>query len=290
MLDASFAKNELLLQEPASHNTRCGWKVLTPLALLIGLGFAAFLSSDPYAHGSGPAITSLAMQVLRPARTPQFMQPRGSPSMQLARGSPAVQPPRPWSMASMLGGPSKEATRLTTITAAGPIEALPQTIDPKKAMGTWYVQRQIPALDALEKGATNGKEVYTWDGDGKFSISYTFNKGGFDGALTTVNQKGSVASEEGTTWKVSPQLGPFLVPFKLPFLLIDFDPSFSYMTCTGGLDSWMYILTRQKNPSAGMLQKLEKKVEEYGFDMNKVLPVPHEGAPEKTGGFNLPFR
>ena len=43
------------------------------------------------------------------------------------------------------------------------LEGSSAVADPRACMGTWYVQRQIPALAFLEAGARNGAEQYEWE-------------------------------------------------------------------------------------------------------------------------------
>ena len=148
-------------------------------------------------------------------------------------------------------------------------------VDPKACMGTWYVQRQIPALALLERGARNGVETYEWDdAKDRFSVSYAFNRRGKEGT-TTVRQRGWVASESGTTWQVAPLLGGFCPPVRLPFVLLDVKPA-SHMVCSGGLESWLYVMTRERQPDEALLDRLLGSVEQAGFDMSKVEPVEHD--------------
>lgn len=139
-------------------------------------------------------------------------------------------------------------------------------------MGTWFVQRQVPALAALEAGARSGVEKYEWDdADNCISVQYTFNRAkASDDDVTTVQQRGWVVSEQGTEWAVSPKVGPFFLPARLPFIIVDVDPE-AYMICSGGLDSWMYVMTRDKQPGEALLDACMSTVEAAGFDMSKVL-------------------
>lgn len=148
-------------------------------------------------------------------------------------------------------------------------------IDPLNCMGTWYVQRQIPALSFLEAGASNGMERYEFDVElQRFSVEYTFNRRGAEDKTTTVRQVGRFVSELGTEWAVAPKIGPFALPVNLPFVIVDVDPS-SHMLCSGGLDSWMYLMTRQRQPSDMLIEKCLAKAAANGFDMGKVLVVQH---------------
>ena len=157
------------------------------------------------------------------------------------------------------------------------LQPVQRKIDPQRCMGKWFVQRAIPAVAALEKTAHNGCEVYKWDPELKrVEVTYTFNAGSFDGPQRTVRQKGRIENAEGTQWAVSPQIAGFGLPVQLPFLIVDVDDvEYSYLTCTGGLNSWLYIMTRDMQPDATMMENLEKTVENMGFDMGNVISMPH---------------
>ena len=158
---------------------------------------------------------------------------------------------------------------LVGLAASATVVPMPGSIDAKACMGTWYVQRQKPALALLESGAANGCEVYTWDKDAQdcFAVSYTFT--GKNGKESTIRQRGWVNSPEGTSWVVAPMIGSIVPPVRLPFIIMDVAPS-SHMLCTGGLSSWMYLLTREKTPDPVLVDELMVKVEAAGFDMDKV--------------------
>ena len=79
-------------------------------------------------------------------------------------------------------------------------------------------------------------------------------------------------SELGTQWAVAPKIGKVALPVNLPFVIVDVDPS-SHMLCSGGLDSWMYLMTRQTQPSDMLIQTCLAKAAAAGFDMGKVLVV-----------------
>jgi len=147
-------------------------------------------------------------------------------------------------------------------------------LDPLECMGTWYVQRQIPAVGFLEAGARNGVEQYTWDAAAqRFSVKYEFNRqGASDEQITTIRQLGWPTSENGR-WAVSPLLLKNLgLPVRLPFIILDADPA-THLVCTGGRRSWMYILTRERQPNPALLTRCLEQVEAAGFDMSKVLTM-----------------
>jgi lipocalin len=53
------------------------------------------------------------------------------------------------------------------------------------------------------------------------------------------------------------------------------DPD-AYMVATGGLSSWMYVLTRERQPASALLDTCLATVAAAGFDMSKVQRVEHD--------------
>jgi len=153
-------------------------------------------------------------------------------------------------------------------------------IDPLRCMGDWYVQCLVPASNWLERTAYNGKENYTYDEKtGNVKVTYTFNKGSFDGPVVTTYQKGRVRTNHkdsfGTSWAVRPYLGflyiPFYIPFELPYHIIDIDPvHYSFITCSAPDGAWMYVMTRQQTVDDAFIAPMLAKLAAMGFDMAKV--------------------
>lgn len=208
-----------------------------------------------------------------PARRQRPIQQRPLVNHGISRWTPALPAHavrfNPMRMSDRMSGKAGESKL--------PLKPMDGEVDPKACMGTWYVHHQIPALAFLEAGGRNGIEKYTWDEDNnRFSVEYSFNrKGSPADAITTVRQRGWVANDEGTQWRVAPMIGGFVPPVRLPFIMIDVEPA-SHMLCTGGLGSWLYVMTRERKPDRALLQELLRRVESVGFDMAKVLPVEHD--------------
>ena len=142
------------------------------------------------------------------------------------------------------------------------------------------MQQQVPALAFLEAGARNGVEQYQWDetlaeAGGGFSVRYSFNRAGAaEDELTTVRQRGWVAGGQGTGWEVAPLLGGFCPPIRLPFIILDVEPS-AHLVCTGGAGSWVYVMTRERRPGPGVVEALLAKLEATGVDVAKLVPMEH---------------
>ena len=109
-------------------------------------------------------------------------------------------------------------------------------------------------------------------------MRYSFNRAGAaDDEVTSVRQRGWVAGgEQGAGWRVAPLLGGFCPPVRLPFIILDVEPS-AHLVCTGGAGSWMYVMTRERRPAAGVVEALLAKLAASGVDVSKLVPKEHTG-------------
>lgn len=72
----------------------------------------------------------------------------------------------------------------------------PQTVkrvELDRFMGNWYVVASIPTL--FEKGAHNAIENYQMDDNGRINVTFSFNKGGFDGPSKTYSSVAFIEDE-----------------------------------------------------------------------------------------------
>lgn len=160
--------------------------------------------------------------------------------------------------------------------------ALDSKIDPKRCMGTWYVQYAIPAAAFIEKGAHNGTEQYTFDDkQGSVSVTYTFNEGSFDGPINRSMQRGRVSpkSTNGTIWNVKPIIGPCIFPVWLDYLIIDLDTAaYSYMTASAPGGWWLYVMTREQEVTDATLEPRLEVLRKFGFDCNLLTRMPQKAS------------
>jgi len=175
-------------------------------------------------------------------------------------------------------------------------------------MGNWYVHRSIPT--PLDSNVFNGLEEYTWNEEAqRVQVKYTYNAGSLDGPAGVVYQRGWVKDKKlGTTWGVSPKIGPFHLPFTLPYYILDIDTKdYSYIVCAGTPGPWVrrapppvasgrvprdlgrirphavaaaerqaYVLTRSTKPPADAdLKKWLAVLEGAGLPMSKLETVEH---------------
>lgn len=142
------------------------------------------------------------------------------------------------------------------------------------------MQCLVPASNWLEGTAYNGKENYRYDEKtGNVKVTYTFNKGSFDGPVVTTYQKGRVRTNNkdsfGTSWTVRPYLAflyiPFYIPFELPYNIIDIDPvHYSFITCSAPDGAWMDVMTRQQKVDDAFIAPMLARLAAMGFGMAKV--------------------
>ena len=108
-------------------------------------------------------------------------------------------------------------------------------VDLERFMGDWYVMAYRPLW--VEKDAYNALEQYTYDREKeRIAISYTFNKGSFDGKKKHYPQTGEVLNKETNAhWLVSP-----FWPLKFDYLVVALDEE-AYQWTVIGVPSGKYI-------------------------------------------------
>ena len=165
--------------------------------------------------------------------------------------------------------------------AMPPVRPLASRIEPLKCMGSWYVQVAWPT--PFDRDATNGLEQYTWNEEKEqVAVKYTFNSK--SGAPTVVQQIGGVVKtteDYGTEWWVKPKIGPFYLPFRAPYYVVDADTKgYSYLIAsspsTTGMLSWCYIMTRDKHVEDSFLEPLRTKAADAGWDLSKAQRMNHD--------------
>ena len=100
--------------------------------------------------------------------------------------------------------PHPDTPRQPFLPGLGPMQ---RKIDPLRLMVQWYVHAVIPTYP--EVGAYNETERYDWDAARRrFTVTFEFNSGSFDGPLRAVPQVGWFDADDsfGTLWRVSPTL------------------------------------------------------------------------------------
>jgi apolipoprotein D and lipocalin family protein len=135
-----------------------------------------------------------------------------------------------------------------------PFQKVVDRVELDRFLGSWYVVGLLPSF--FEKGAANGIETYSLDKQGNIRVEYVLHKGGPAGAKKVMHQKGWILDKEkNSEWEVQP-----LWPLRLPYLIIDLAPDYSYTVI--GTNNFKYVWIMSRTPAisesdyAGILARL----------------------------------
>lgn len=152
-----------------------------------------------------------------------------------------------------------------------PLRTVP-TVALEAFMGDWHVLANIPT--ATEKGCHNALEQYALKPNGEIAITFSCNKGGFEGErevnhFTGIIQNPGVNSE----WRVAMKLWGF-IPLKLPYLVIDLAQDGSYTVIGYPSRDYVWIMARGKTLADGVWSGIYSRLKEQGYDLSLIQRVP----------------
>ena len=151
------------------------------------------------------------------------------------------------------------------------IATVPQ-VDIKRFMGPWYVIAAIPT--AIETESFNAIESYKLDDDGTIATTFTFNKGSLDGKVKTYNPRGFVVENSGNArWGMQ-----FIWPIKAEYLIAHVDENYTETIIARNARDYVWIMARTPHLSDAAYQALVQKVNDMGYDVQKLRQVPHNKA------------
>lgn len=158
---------------------------------------------------------------------------------------------------------------LTGCASAPPPLPTVDHVDLERFMGDWYVIGLIP--NRIEKTAHDSLESYALRPDGKIAITYTFNKGSFEGKEKTLNMVGRVVNTEtNAEWRVRP-----FWPLSLQYLVTDLANDYRYTVIGHPSRNYVWIMARDTAVSEEDWQKILARLADQGFDLDRILKVPH---------------
>lgn len=143
-----------------------------------------------------------------------------------------------------------------------------ERVELSRFMGDWYVIAAIPTF--LERGAYNAVESYRLNDDGAVETTFSFRKGGFDGALKRYHSIGYVRdTESNAVWGVQ-----FLWPFKADYRVMYLAPDYS-VTIIGRLRrDYVWIMARRPSIADSEYNRLVALIADAGYDISKLQKVP----------------
>ncbi len=141
-------------------------------------------------------------------------------------------------------------------------------VDLSRFMGDWYVIAAIPTF--LERGAYNAVESYRLTDEGAVDTTFSFRKGGFDGALKRYHSTGYIRdAQSNAVWGVQ-----FFWPFKADYRVMYLAPDYS-VTIIGRLRrDYVWIMARSPSIAGSEYNRLAALIADAGYDISKLRKVP----------------
>ena len=149
----------------------------------------------------------------------------------------------------------------------------PQTVkevELDRFMGDWYVVASIPTR--FEQGAHNALENYQMDDKGHINITFSFNKGAFDGPLKTYSSAAFVHNEDTfSEWRIQ-----FIWALKFPYLIIYLEDNYLATAVATKDKKYLWLMSRSPQMPEDLYNEIIEVVEKQGFDTTKIIPVPQK--------------
>jgi apolipoprotein D and lipocalin family protein len=159
-------------------------------------------------------------------------------------------------------------------TEVTPLRPVGKRVDLNRFMGDWYVIASIPIdlFFASEVGAHNAVESYELRDDGKIQTTYTFRKGGFDGAPKQFNPVAWVHNAAtNSEWRMQ-----FLWPFRSAYLIAYLDDDYQYTIIGVPNRKNVWVMSRTPEVSEARYAELLSVLTELGYDTGLVQRLPQQ--------------
>ncbi|MBO67529.1 MAG: hypothetical protein CL398_04385 [Acidiferrobacteraceae bacterium] len=141
-------------------------------------------------------------------------------------------------------------------------------VDLDRFMGKWYVIASIPTQ--LEKNIFNAVEHYQMDSDGTIATTFTYNKGSFEGPKREYHPRGFIVDRKtNAVWGMQ-----FIWPIKADYRIIYLAQDYSSTIIGRNKRDYVWIMARKSRISEELYNKLSKKIEQAGYDIEKLIKVP----------------
>ena len=141
-------------------------------------------------------------------------------------------------------------------------------VDLERFMGDWYVIANIPTF--IETNAYNAIESYRLAEDGTVATTFSFRKGGFEGARKTYHPTGYIIdTQSNAVWGMQ-----FIWPIKADYRIIYVDDAYNH-TIIGRIQrDYVWLMARAPQVSEVEYQRFLQLIAEEGYDVSKVRKVP----------------
>ena len=143
-----------------------------------------------------------------------------------------------------------------------PLEVAP-FVDLQRYLGTWYEIATIPSR--FQKDCVGVTATYTLRPDGDIDVVNTCHKGAPDGPVKVARGKATpVAGSQGAKFKVS-FFGPALFA---NYWVLDHADDYSWAIVGEGSGRYLWILTREAQPTPARREELLGRVRGLGYDLS----------------------
>ena len=150
-----------------------------------------------------------------------------------------------------------------------PLQTVPY-VDINRFMGDWYVIANIPTF--IEKRATNAIESYKLNNKGEIETTFSFFQDSPSGKKKVYRQRGFIHNlQTNAEWRMQ-----FVWPFKMPFLIIDLDPDYSYTVIGYPSRDFVWIMAREPQIPKEPYKTITQKRENVGYDLSRIKMVPQQ--------------
>lgn len=148
-----------------------------------------------------------------------------------------------------------------------PMEPVSQ-VDLERFMGDWYLIAHIPTF--LERDAYNAVESYALNPDGSIATTFTFRKGGFDGAEKRYTPTGFVSDTgSNAVWGMQ-----FIWPIKADFRIVYLTPDYGVTVIAREKRDYVWVMARKPRIPPAELDDLKRRIAAWGYDVSRMRLVP----------------
>ena len=150
-----------------------------------------------------------------------------------------------------------------------PIATTPR-VDLPRFMGDWYVIASIPTF--IERNASNAIESYRLRDDGTIDTTFTFRRGGVDGAAKRYTPRGFVFdTSSNAVWGMR-----FVWPFKADYRIVYLSDDYQRTIIGRQQRDYVWIMARTPAISDAAYDEMLALVRGQGYDASKVVKVPQQ--------------
>ncbi|MEZ5448925.1 MAG: lipocalin family protein [Thiolinea sp.] len=143
-------------------------------------------------------------------------------------------------------------------------------VDLDRFMGDWYVIASIPT--PFEHNIYNAVENYQRIGPKKIQTTFTYRKGGFEGAQKQMRPTGFVTDDpSNAVWGMQ-----FIWPFKSDYRIVHLDPAYSETIIGREKRDYVWIMARQPQLADADYARLVDIVRSIGYDTSQLKKVPQK--------------